>query len=330
MGHARWNDADWDRYAAGLKGRGRADIFRSRQLAREFDPARIDVRESRDSTHNPAATPIVVALDVTGSMGHLAELLVREGVAELMGELLGGPVSDPHLLVMGVGDAWCDAAPLQATQFEADLRIVEQMSRIWIEGGGGGNGEESYILPWAFAAAKTSCDAIESGRAKGLLVTVGDDAPPAALLREHAARIGLGLARDMDARDLLALVSREWEVFHLMIEEGGSMRGASGDAVRGAWRALLGERAIAVADHREMPRLIAGLAERCAGSRPETGDRPDEGSPLHRERRGGRSDTARTTGSGRATGSGSGRATSPGAMRRFAARLMPPTDPYGR
>ena len=57
MGHARWNDADWDRYAAGLKERGRADIFRSRGLAREFDPARIDVRESRDSTHNPAATP---------------------------------------------------------------------------------------------------------------------------------------------------------------------------------------------------------------------------------------------------------------------------------
>lgn len=317
MGHARWNDADWDRYAAGLRGRSREDIFRSRGLAPEFDPARVAVRESRDSAENPRATPIVVALDVTGSMGHLAEQLVREGVADLMGELLdGGRVPDPHLMVMGVGDAWCDAAPLQATQFEADLRIVEQMSRIWIEGGGGGNGEESYILPWAFAAAKTSCDAIERGRAKGLLVTVGDDAPPAALLREHAARIGLDLARDLDAGGLLALVSREWEVFHLMIEQGGAMRGTSGKRVRAAWRGLLGERAIAVRDHRDMARLIAGLAEHCAGVAPAGGARD-------RER-----DVMRPVSTGRARGAG--RPTSPGAMRTFAARLMPPAGRPGR
>ena len=324
MGHARWNDADWDRYAAGLAGRSRADIFRSRGLAPEFDPARIAVRESRDSDENPRATPIIVALDVTGSMGHLAEQLVREGVAGLMNELLtGGRVPDPHLMVMGVGDAWCDAAPLQATQFEADLRIVEQMSRIWIEGGGGGNGEESYILPWAFAAMRTSCDAIERGRAKGLLVTVGDDAPPAALLREHAARIGVDLARDLDAGELLTLVSRDWEVFHLMIEEGGAMHGGSGGRVRAAWRGLLGERAIAVRDHRDMARLIAGLAERCADARPDGGARSGD-DPMRSPMR----STMRPAPAGRANEAG--RPTSREAMRAFAARLMPPPGRAGR
>lgn len=283
VGHARWNDGDWHRYAAGLRGRSREDIFRSQNMDTAFDPARIDVRESRDSAQNPRSTPIIVAVDVTGSMGHLSELLVREGVAEIMTGLLeGDAVSDPHLMCMGVGDAWCDRAPLQATQFEADLRVVEQLGRIWIEGGGGGNGEESYILPWAFALAKTSCDAIERGRGKGLLVTVGDDAPPAALLREHAQRIGVSLARDVDARELLAAVEREWDVYHLMIAEGHAMR-HDGRRVETAWRALLGERAIKVSDHREMARLIVGLAERGSTAAPEghaSGSHPGA-RPLH-------------------------------------------------
>lgn len=268
MGHARWNDADWDRYAAGLRGRSRGEIFHNRRLDPLFDPARIETRESRDSAHNPRSTPIIAAVDVTGSMGHLSELLVREGVAELMRTLLASErITDPHLMCMGVGDAWCDAAPLQATQFEADLRVVEQLGSIWIEGGGGGNGEESYILPWAFALAKTSCDAIEKRRGKGLLVTVGDDAPPAALLREHAARIGIDMPHDLPAADLLAMATREWDVFHLMIEQGSTMNGR----VRAEWRALLGERAISVADHRDMPCIIADLAERRGETTPEPG-----------------------------------------------------------
>ena len=277
MGHARWNDADWDRYAAGLRGRSRDEIFRNRRLDPAFDPASIEMRESRDGPHNPCSTPIIAAVDVTGSMGHLSELLVREGVAELMTTLLASErVSDPHLMCMGVGDAACDQAPLQVTQFEADLRVVQQLGSIWIEGGGGGNYEESYLLPWAFALAKTSCDAIEKGRAKGLLVTIGDEEPPAALLREHAERIGIAMPHDLPAAALLEMVEREWDVFHLMIEEGHAMQGPRGDRVRADWRALLGERAIGVADYREMPRIIAGLAERRGDAKP----RPGAGTPL--------------------------------------------------
>lgn len=284
MGYARWNDGDWNRYAAGLRGKSRSEMFRSRGMVPEFDPERIDVRESRDSDYNPNSTPIIVAVDVTGSMGHLAELLVREGVAELMTSLLDeGRVSDPQLLCMGIGDAWTDQAPLQATQFEADLRIVEQLGRIWIEGGGGGNGEESYILPWAFAAEKTSCDAIEKGRRKGLLVTVGDDGPPAALLREHAERIGLSLQRDMDAKELLRIASAQWDIFHLQIEEGFNMQGRQGDDIRQRWRDLLGERFISVPDYRLMAKVIAGLAERCGDDQPV---RPNADHPIRPAKRG--------------------------------------------
>ena len=72
------------------------------------------------------------------------------------------PVSDPHILCMGIGDVLCDQAPLQVTQFEADIRIAEQLEKLWLEKGGGGNSCESYNLPWYFAAMHTAIDCFET------------------------------------------------------------------------------------------------------------------------------------------------------------------------
>ena len=258
MGYARWDQGQWDRYAQGLHGRSRDQIFTAREIDPKLDPRRIDVRESRDSEANPQATPVIVAVDVTGSMGHLAEELVRSGVASVMEALLERrPVPDPHLMCMGVGDVRTDAAPLQVTQFETDLRIVRQLSDVWIEGGGGGNGAESYVLAWAFAATKTACDAFARGR-KGYLFTVGDDGPEGGLTRRQIEGVlGIDPRRDLSSRELLELASRDWEVFHLTVEQGGTMS----ERVRRDWRDLLGERAIALRDHRDMADAIVGAIE---------------------------------------------------------------------
>ena len=53
-------------------------------------------------------------------------------------------VSDVQFMIMGIGDLYCDEAPIQASQFESDIRIAEQLDKIYFEGGGGGNGYESY------------------------------------------------------------------------------------------------------------------------------------------------------------------------------------------
>ena len=125
-----------------------------------MDPSKITLRESCDSVDNPNSVPIILGLDVTGSMGRYAELIAKKYLPDLMTAIIErSPVADPHLMFMGIGDARMnDSAPLQVSQFEADIRILESLREIYLEGGGGGNSNESYDLAWYFGANKTKID----------------------------------------------------------------------------------------------------------------------------------------------------------------------------
>lgn len=120
MGHGSWSAGDWSRYAASsVDGRSRAEIFGARGMKPAYDPATIARRESVDSADNPASTPVIIGVDVTGSMGSLAEELIVRGLNTTFTELLARrPVSDPHVMAMAIGDASCDAAPLQVTHLK--------------------------------------------------------------------------------------------------------------------------------------------------------------------------------------------------------------------
>ncbi|MEZ5582598.1 MAG: hypothetical protein R3F37_07385 [Candidatus Competibacteraceae bacterium] len=263
MGYARWNPSDWNNYTRSTTvGRSRAAVFSRSAIRDDFDPQRIRVRESRDSPVNPASNAVIVAFDETGSMGAIPDAFVREGLGVMVSEILNRkPVTDPHVMIMGFGDAWCDRAPLQVTQFEPDIRIAEQLKDIYLEGGGGGNGYESYNLPWYFAARKTSIDCFEKRGKKGYLFTVGDEPPPPVLTADHAYRVfGDSIERDLNSRDVLAMASRLYEVFHIVIEEGSFFRGCP-ELVREPWRELLGERVIFLSDYRRLAETIVSTME---------------------------------------------------------------------
>jgi hypothetical protein len=51
---------------------------------------------------------------------------------------------DPSVSFCAVGDVTSDDAPLQVTRFGEGKEIDELISKIWLEGGGGGNQHESY------------------------------------------------------------------------------------------------------------------------------------------------------------------------------------------
>src|SRR5437868_3626757 len=103
MGYARWSDSDWASYAASKASKTTSEIFTTHGLRAEFDPQKIELRESRDSIENPHSNAIIIACDVTGSMGMLAETLIRRGIGTAFEEILKRlPVTDPHLMVMGV------------------------------------------------------------------------------------------------------------------------------------------------------------------------------------------------------------------------------------
>lgn len=270
MGYNRWDSSDWDNYSAKTKTQTTREIFNASAMKPNLDPKSIKMRESRNSAKNPYATPIILALDVTGSMGIIADHLAREGLGKLVEGILDKkPVTDPHIMVMGVGDVYCDNAPLQVSQFEPDIKIAEQLKDIYLEHGGGNNDSESYTLPWYFAAKKTDIDCVKDGR-KGILFTFGDEKCPEVLsavaLRAH---LGEKTAKDLTAAELYKMVSEKYDVYHVVIEEGNGVRVMGSDAVHKSWEKVLPkDRIISVKDYKKVPEILVSVMEVHGGKDP--------------------------------------------------------------
>ena len=263
MGRGSWSSSDWDSYSRTTSSKPADKIFTSLSLAGDLDPKAITVREARDSADHPDSTPIIIALDVTGSMGMLSDYMVKTGLGKLVEEILARkPVNDPQIMFMGVGDAFYDRAPLQVTQFESDNVVTKQLEKIYLEKGGGGNHFESYNLPWYFAAMRTQLDCVEKGRRKGLLFTIGDEeAPPALRADQIRAILGDEVTEDMSSDAILAKAEQMYDVFHVVVEEGSHCRHSRG-AVFDSWNKLIGQqRVIPLADHRALAEVIVSAIE---------------------------------------------------------------------
>lgn len=276
MGGGRFDSNTWSDYAtaSGYERKTDDQVFGQRGLAPELDPRGVQMRESRDSIDNPASTPLIVALDVTGSMGKVLGAMARQGLNRLMTEVYDRkPIHDPHVLAMGIGDAEAgDKAPLQITQFEADLRIAQQLEKIWLEKGGGGNHFESYALAWYFAAYHTAIDSFELRATKGYLFTVGDEEPTPSLRAQDIERV-FGYRpspeRDLSATGLLAAASQKWEVYHVIVAEGAEAK-ANPDRVHGLWAELLGQRALWLEQHGKLAEVIVSALQAAQGVDYET------------------------------------------------------------
>jgi hypothetical protein len=263
MGGGSYDSSAWDSYASTVKSKPASAIFKSTSMHASLNPHGVLVRESRDSVDNPQATPLIVAIDVTGSMGIIGETLAKNGIGVLFQEVLDRkPISDPHIMFMAIGDVFSDSAPLQVSQFEADNRIITQLTDIFVEGGGGGNRSESYTAPWYFAARHTSIDSYENRGKKGYLFTVGDEEVPPPLSPAQIKQLfDDDVTESISNKDLLEEVSRMYHVFHLVATEGSHCQGMGLNKVMEVWSELLGQRAIKLTDHTKISEVIVSIMQ---------------------------------------------------------------------
>lgn len=261
MGGGRWDPNQWDAYTTkrSYATKSTQQIFTQQGLHSDLSAYGIKCRESLDSPDNPASTAIIIGLDVTGSMRPIIDHVARKDLNTLITEIhTRKPVTDPHIMINGIGDVRAhDPVPFQITQFEADLRIAEQLEKLDIHQGGGGNGSESYMLSWYFAAHHTLIDCFEKRQKKGYLFTIGDDGPTPDLTAEEIARVFNDGGEAVTCDALLDLVSRKWEIFHLTMTEGDT--GQAG--VQRKWATLLGENAIVVTDHTKLAEVIVSIMQ---------------------------------------------------------------------
>jgi hypothetical protein len=199
----------------------------------------IKVREARDSANHPESLPIMVMLDVTGSMAAVPKI-VQGKLPKLMETLLDkGYCKDPQILVGAVGDANSDRVPFQAGQFESGIEIDEQIGHLYLEGnGGGGEPQESYQLALYMAARLTASDAWDKRGKKGFLFIIGDEKPYGGSSPAEIERVfGQKLQDTVMTRDLVREAKERWHVFYLM-PKGTNHYKEPG--ITGAWSGLLG------------------------------------------------------------------------------------------
>ena len=274
MGRGRWDDDSRTVYKSfslsAASTNDVRDVYTSRSIKSALDPKGITVRESCDSEDNPNSNAIIIGLDVTGSMGMIAHELAKDGLGTLIEGIIDQqPVDDPHIMFMAIGDEVYDSAPLQVSQFEPDIRIVQQLKDIYVEGGGGGNNVEGYHLPWYFAANYTKIDCFSKRGRKGYLFTLGDELPPKELKKEHISKIfGIPVQSGISSAELLTAAQQQYHVFHLIVEQGNYASRAL-EKVKGEWRDLLGNRAILLSDFTHMSQVILALMEVSEGADPE-------------------------------------------------------------
>ncbi|MCI8530429.1 MAG: hypothetical protein HFH82_15000 [Lachnospiraceae bacterium] len=267
MGYGSYQSKDWDKLKSARNINAQStvrDLYRSRKMRPELNPYGVNFRESCDSLDNPASTAIIFGLDVTGSMGYLSEAIARDALNRTMLEIYAKtPVSNPHIMFQAIGDGISDTAPLQTTQFEADIRIAEQLLNVYFEGNGGGNGGESYLLSWYFAAKHTKIDCWEKRKEKGFLFTIGDECCHQYLTSDEIRRIFGEESPTCEAQKLYQKASETYEIFHIVMKAGSYEYQKSGSH----WRELIGNRAIELApeDLDVLPEIFVSLMQHTRG-----------------------------------------------------------------
>jgi len=246
--------------AKGYDTKSRHEIFTRRQINNAMNPYGIKIREARDSKEHPNSLAIVLGLDVTGSMGSIPHYLVKEGLPNIMGSIIQKGIKDPQLLFLGIGDHECDNSPLQVGQFESNDELLDKwLTDVYLEGGGGGNYGESYLLAWYFAGFHTAIDCFEKRNKKGFLFTIGDE-PVLKSIPSMTLRKIMGSNEqyytDYTTDDLLNKAREIYTVKHLHLKQGSN---GNRPEVMDGWKQLIQDDLIIVENKMDIANIITDI-----------------------------------------------------------------------
>jgi hypothetical protein len=255
MGHGNYS---LEAHEALLRGRANIpdqQVFRQVQCHPLMNPKGVRLRESRDSADHPQSLGIVFALDVTGSMGEIPKLLASQQLPAFMKILMDCRITDPQILFMAVGDVVSDRAPLQVGQFESTAELMDQwLTWTYLEGGGGGTGEESYELGMYFLAMHSEMDCMVKRKKRGYLFMTGDERPYPILSRHIVeAVIGDRLDEDLTCDEIVAELQKSYSPFFIIPDRARAQR------CERHWRDLIGDHVLCLDSPVDVCFVTAGV-----------------------------------------------------------------------
>lgn len=248
MGGSSWSDELYN-YTVNTRVATEGEVFsysrdvnsgvKPKRAHEDLDPSKVKLfRESRDSDAHPESVGICVFFDVTGSMGWVPKELQKK-LPDLMRLLLEkNYCQDPQILMGAVGDYYSDSVPLQVGQFESGVEMEEDLSKIFLEGGGGSSKEESYNNVFYFASRKTSMDCWEKRGKKGYLFLIGDEKAYNSCKREEIQRLfGDSIQTDVDTSQLVLEAKEKFNIFFIIPDQASYSRSLW---LKEYWEGLIG------------------------------------------------------------------------------------------
>lgn len=231
MGGGSWTTQSFTTYSTVTKGAtldslgnmvttmSNQEMFKAKRVDKALNPYNV-TRECRDSEEHPNTIPVILALDVTGSLGQAAVEIAKK--LNVIMTKLYDQVKDVEFMIMGIGDLYCDDGPIQISQFESDIRIAEQLDKLWFEFGGGGNMSESYTAAWYMGSRHCDLDCWKRGK-KGIIITMGDERLNPYLPEQSLMlQTGDDLEADVETKNLYEEASEKFDIYHIQVDHGRS------------------------------------------------------------------------------------------------------------
>jgi len=247
-------------------GMRREEVFTSRGLDPMLDLRQKPYRECLWVAPYEEARPVKIDLDETGSMSTIPHFLVTDAHYGLPGMVKGlyPFLRHPQIGICGIGDArqsHHELAPLQMGHFEGEGHKMDQwLTKIYLEGGGGGNLGESYELGFFVGARLVRADAFSHGL-KGFHFTVADEPIFDDVRAMDVLRLtGIHLPEDIATKDILRELTANWHAFMIAPDPGRFHQ------VENNWRRYFGDNAIAAPRHEDIAVVICGLTGLAEGT----------------------------------------------------------------
>ncbi len=213
------------------------EVFSSTHM-KETMNVRDKVRECCETEEHPNTIPIIIGLDVTGSMNNACKSCLA-GINDTIVKLYEN-YKDVEIAVAGIGDFVYDHSPFQLSQFESDVRIADNLFDIFIENGGGFNNWESYTAAWYAGLYHTRLDCWNRGQ-KGIIITMGDELLNPALPKEVIQQVFGDVEQDdVDTQELYDKICEKYEVYHISITDK-STYSRRANKIDNSWGQVIGD-----------------------------------------------------------------------------------------
>lgn len=190
-----------------------------------------------------ARNPLVYDFDVTGSMGNLPKIIYDKWPG-IVGQMVARAyLPDPQMSIAATGDIRSDSSPLQMADFCPLRNLDKWLKRIHLEGGGGGQGSESYALTAYYYAYR--CDLPNA--VNPIYLITGDEAFVEDLdaddLREHFGGEPASTTAKQVFADLLKKFKGNVFLIHRRYAATGN-EGWTDSTIVSQWESVLGKERI--------------------------------------------------------------------------------------